>query len=288
MQNPVSKILLWILFFGALNLSAVADDFTISKGDHYSTPRKVGLVWNDSIRFKALFDSSAEYELGEGDQKDTNKLFGASDCSSIHTENSARFGWRWNAGNVQIMALVHKGVKLNILPVGEAEIGVPYDYEIKLSDDHWSYLFTFRGNTVSIPRGCSSSEMRGYNLYPYFGGNKAAPHDIRIKIEEGGNFANFSVDQIYPNPVQNQFAYVDLKLAESMSIGFRIYDLTGKMTQIIRPTFFSGAQTHQGIRIDFDFLMPGLYFLEPFASMDGEEKRGFVRTPGHAMKLIVK
>ena len=288
MKKPFLKSLFSIVFLGMAGLPAVAHDFTISKGDHYSTPRKAGIVWTDSIRFQALFDSSAEYELGDGDQKDTNKLFGASDCSSIHTENSARFGWRWNAGKLQIMALVHKDGKLNILPVGEAETGVPYDYEIKLSDDHWSYLFTFRGNTVSVPRGCSSSEMRGYNLFPYFGGNKSAPHDIRIKIEEGSNFANFSVDQIYPNPVQNQFAYFDLKVGESMSIGYRIYDLNGKTVQIIKPTFFSGSQTHQGIRVDFDFLMPGLYFVEPFASFNGDEKRGFVRTPGHAMKIIVQ
>jgi hypothetical protein len=261
----------WLFLFilSAVQSTALADDFTISKGNHYSTPRKFGLVWNDSIRFQALFDSSAEYELNDGDQKDTNKLFGASDCSSVHTENSARFGWRWNEGKVQIMALVHRAGKLIIQPIGFAEIGIPDHYEIKLSDDHWSYLFTFKGNTVTVPRGCSSSEMRGYQLYPYFGGNKSAPHEIRIKIEEGSGFANFSVDQLYPNPVINQFTYVDLKLGESLAIGFRIYDLNGKMIQTILPTFYSNTTPQSGIRLDFDQLMPGLYFLQPFATING-------------------
>jgi hypothetical protein len=280
--------LLWLTSLCSLPFNALADDFTISRGDHYSTPRKFGLVWNDSIRFQALFDESAEYDLNDGDQKDTNKLFGSSDCSSVHTENSARFGWRWNDGKVQIMALVHRGGKIIIQPVGFAEVGVPDHYEIKLSDDHWSYLFTFRGNTVTLPRGCSSSEMRGYHLYPYFGGNKSAPHEIRIKIEEGTGFANFSVDQLYPNPVLHGFTYVDLKLGEPLTIGYRIYDLNGKMVQSIQPTRYSNTQFTSGIRLDFEQLTPGLYFLQPFAIIDGVEKKGFVRTPGHAVKMLVK
>jgi hypothetical protein len=39
------------------------------------------------------------------------------------------------------------------------------------------------GKTLFLPRHCSGTYRR-YRLYPYFGGDEVAPHDITIKITE--------------------------------------------------------------------------------------------------------
>jgi hypothetical protein len=35
-----------------------------------------------------------------------------------------------------------------------------------------------------MDRGCSGGSLASYQLYPYFGGDETAPHDITILIDE--------------------------------------------------------------------------------------------------------
>jgi hypothetical protein len=46
------------------------------------------------------------------------------------------------------------------------------------------YVFTVNGNPVNIPRSSTTTTGRGYKLYPYFGGDELAPHNVTIKIKE--------------------------------------------------------------------------------------------------------
>ncbi len=59
-------------------------------------------------------------------------------------------------------------------------IGVENNCSIKLSG--YNYIFTVNGVSVTFPRANSTSTASGYQLYPYFGGNETAPHDITIYI----------------------------------------------------------------------------------------------------------
>jgi hypothetical protein len=61
------------------------------------------------------------------------------------------------------------------------ELNKAYTYEIQLQDN--KYMFLLNGNTVELPRHCSG-KGEGYQLYPYFGGDEVAPHDITIKIKQ--------------------------------------------------------------------------------------------------------
>jgi hypothetical protein len=54
-------------------------------------------------------------------------------------------------------------------------------YEIIFTDTE--YIFHVDNSTVSLPRHCSD-DASGYKLYPYFGGDEAAPHEITIEIED--------------------------------------------------------------------------------------------------------
>lgn len=155
--------------------------YIIRKGQHSSTSTFKSLRTN-SVMFEAIFDNSAIYtSIDPNNQLDINKLYGMADCGSTHHTNSARFGWRWYDQSLQILAYVYaNGVRYSKL-MTTVDLNKAYKYELLLSGNQ--YIFTVNGVTVSMPRGCSSTGT-GYQLYPYFGGDEVAPHDITIKIRD--------------------------------------------------------------------------------------------------------
>ncbi|UII26212.1 hypothetical protein LVD15_23395 [Fulvivirga maritima] len=55
--------------------------------------------------------------------------------------------------------------------------------EFKILSDGEKYFFTVNGKTeVEMVRGGNCTETVNYLLFPYFGGDETAPHDITIKI----------------------------------------------------------------------------------------------------------
>ncbi|MBL7663654.1 MAG: hypothetical protein JNM93_00865 [Bacteriovoracaceae bacterium] len=157
-------------------------EFTIQKGSHKSKPRKFAFVSGKTFKFSACFDSSAKYNLGNVNQFDTNKLFGHSDCTALHTKHSARFGWLWNTEKqkIDIMAFVHANSQFSYEYMGEMGINEKADFKIQTLDNH--YQFEFKGKSLKMARGCSQKNPIRYKLYPYFGGNETAPHKIQINI----------------------------------------------------------------------------------------------------------
>jgi hypothetical protein len=169
--------------FALLLLSACsADQYVIEEGKHSSTT-KATLVSGSSMFFEAIFDESAIYEtVDASNQADINKLMGFSDCTSHHHSNSARFGWRWYDDELQIHAYTYANGTRSYELLGSVEVDTIDSYRIEIDADR--YLFTFDGTTTEMDRGCSSSSSIKYQLYPYFGGDETAPHDITIQVEE--------------------------------------------------------------------------------------------------------
>ena len=62
------------------------------------------------------------------------------------------------------------------------QIGTEYTCSIKVSGDH--YIFSVNNITTQMARESQTSEASGYKLFPYFGGNETAPHEIDIWIKE--------------------------------------------------------------------------------------------------------
>ena len=155
--------------------------YTIKKGEHDSnSPFVIRNV--SSLKFEATFDASAIYQTTiKANQADINKLYGVADCRSEHHSNSARFGWRWFNDQLEIHAYTYLEKVRQSKLVGVVEINKAYTYEIKLDDN--KYMFLLNGTTVELPRHCSG-KGEGYQLYPYFGGDEVAPHDITIKIKQ--------------------------------------------------------------------------------------------------------
>ncbi len=156
--------------------------YTIPKGKHYSKGLHFGYFHNEIMSIKAKFNSSAIYStVASGNQADINKLYGFSDCWSAHHKNSARFGWRYLDNKLELMAYVYSGKQRSYLKLGDLEMDKWQEMNIKV--DSGKYIFKFNGKSFEMPRGCKTKKANGYKLFPYFGGDETAPHEIKIEIE---------------------------------------------------------------------------------------------------------
>lgn len=158
-------------------------EYFIGKGQHYSSQSAQVFLNSPSLRCEVIFDSSAIYQSSQGyNQEDVNKLIGFSDCGAGHHENSARLGWNWNGRNVMIYAYAYSGTQRIILPIDSVKIGKAFSCSVEAIEG--SYHFAVGESKVSIQRFCNNYTGSFYKLFPYFGGDETAPHDIRIYIRE--------------------------------------------------------------------------------------------------------
>jgi hypothetical protein len=178
------KIFLTLIIFILQFQSIRAHVYTIKSGKHYAQGINASLFINDQLNLEVKFDESAEYYLGNSNQNDINKLFGFSDCSSHHHKNSARFGWRWNdqSKNLEILAYVYSHGKrssqfIDIVPLNEK-----IQYSIRILQNQ--YEFNLNNKKITMPRGCNDKKALGYRLYPFFGGDEVAPHEIKIEVNK--------------------------------------------------------------------------------------------------------
>lgn len=154
--------------------------YIIPKGGHKSNNE---LSWfrGDELRFLAKFDHTACYSTVDPyNQEDVNKLYGISDCGDGHHRNSARFAWRWFNDKIEIFAYCYKDKERISIYLASVDPEEEQEYKIKINENE--YVFSLKGETVVIPRSCSKGSK--YYLFPFFGGDEIAPHDISIKIKE--------------------------------------------------------------------------------------------------------
>ena len=62
------------------------------------------------------------------------------------------------------------------------QIGHEYNCSIKVMNQN--YIFSVNSMIIYIPRSSTTAKGDGYKLYPYFGGDEIAPHDIHVWIKE--------------------------------------------------------------------------------------------------------
>lgn len=156
--------------------------YTIPAGAHSTTASAYEILEGSAIRFRVSFDSSAIYQtLVDENQADINKLYGRSDCNSTHHENSARFGWRWFGNSLELWAYAYTDSERKMEFIKTIPLNTFVLCELALTDS--SYVFAVDGTSVAVARHCSDN-TKGYKLYPYFGGDETAPHEITISIQE--------------------------------------------------------------------------------------------------------
>ena len=156
--------------------------YTIRKGQHYCDQSTFKLVKTSKMNFIAKFDNSAIYQtINPDNQYDINKLYGFSEGWN-HEYNSARIGWAWNDGALRLYAYAYNNGVRESKEITRVAIGVDINCSIAVSG--YNYVFTVNGTVVTLARAASTLVASGYQLYPYFGGDEVAPHDINILIRD--------------------------------------------------------------------------------------------------------
>ena len=157
--------------------------YTIGAGQQFCSGNTFLQTSYSEMKFIAKFDSSAIYTTQDpSNQYDINKLYGFSDNNAQHHQFSARFGWRWSDQKLRLFGYVYNNGVRDSRELGVVPIGAEINCGIKISST--AYIFTLNGTTDSLLRSATTVKAEGYKLYPYFGGNETAPHEINIWLKE--------------------------------------------------------------------------------------------------------
>ena len=153
----------------------------ILAGKHKSDSSRIKLHWaKKELGATFRFEPSCEYQINVVDQKDINKLFGLS--YGFHHKNSIRFGWRFSLAKnkIEIFGYSYMDAKRLSIFICDCEIGKDYDFQITTTSDSYelSCLDIEAGEYYTNQMPHQKLRNWGYHLYPYFGGNIKAPHDI--------------------------------------------------------------------------------------------------------------
>lgn len=156
--------------------------YTIKKGNQYCDGNTFRQIETNEMKFVVRFDSSAIYQTTSAEnQYDINKLYGFSDNNGDHQQYSARFGWRWSADALRLFAYVYNAGLVTSKELKSIAIGAETRCSIKITSTN--YIFSVNDVNYPLPRMASTEKAKGYQLYPYFGGDEVAPHEINIWIK---------------------------------------------------------------------------------------------------------
>lgn len=157
--------------------------FTIQKGAHYcdETGLKQVTITNN-ISFNVRFDSSAMYKTTDpANQEDINKLWGFSEGNDHHL-HSARIGWAYARNALRLYGYVYADSIRYFKEIKTIGFGEIVKCQIKITTE--GYEISAGSSSILLPRAPKSTITRGYQLFPYFGGDETAPHRITINIQE--------------------------------------------------------------------------------------------------------
>lgn len=179
------KWLCIVCLFGCSDFINAWDGYVIPKGDHYShrsgmPPRVVSLFDGRHLHFSAQFTESCIYVPSDSS---INKLYGFTDCNSAVHQNSVRFGWRVRSDSTfDLFAYWYLDERLNWKYLGNTKIYTEDDYEIWAKGDEYSFRFNETRFTTLRTKQCVHGIRE--RLFPYFGGDDVAPHEMLILVYE--------------------------------------------------------------------------------------------------------
>lgn len=193
-EMNIRTYILLIGIYSLMSCDSLYEDmetqYVIPKGAHEAVIAggSTGLMRtmkSDELLFTARFDETARYIVEGADQQDINKLMGFSDANEHHHQYSIRFGWRYDleSDNIEIFTYSYKDGQLTHDYIRDVEIGETHLYSIALSGEN--YLLSIDSEEPKIvERGMKRKRGIYYLMFPYFGGNVPAPHQINVFINE--------------------------------------------------------------------------------------------------------
>ena len=164
--------------------------YHIKKHRHYASGLNIGLTFSNTVKYRCKFDKSCLYYIPDNDKYDINKLCGFS-TTWFHHKQSARVGWRCVDGEtIEILTYSYNSGVREQHETDILGIVMPdEEFEVSIFDNEDSYIYNFEiiGERFSKMRCIDKKEKDWfpfhYLLYPYFGGNKTAPHDMIINLK---------------------------------------------------------------------------------------------------------
>lgn len=166
--------------------------YEIKKGNHYcsmSVFEKIGAIgWKvKTMDLKFSFRSECWWAPPRNtDDLDLNKLAGIG-FGPNHHNNSVRLAWVPdfdNQGVIKIFGYTYdeknEGPKFEYLFIKSVNVLEPCTGKIESRDG--AYFLTVNGTTVQMANQKADPNLC-FRLYPYFGGNNTAPHDMTIELE---------------------------------------------------------------------------------------------------------
>jgi len=154
--------------------------YKIKKNNHYSynIPRLFISKEITKVNVEIKFTDSCLYSYKNHDSFDINKLYGWSE--GYHKNNSFRIGWRGTGNMIEVFAFMHENGKILYSKLGDFLPNIYYSFEMEVTNE--VFKLSYFDQKVFIFRKSSRKCKLGYVLFPYFGGNNKAPHDIHLEI----------------------------------------------------------------------------------------------------------
>ncbi len=159
-----------------------------------------GDSWARTLRFRANFLENAEYDLGNDNQLDWNKLMTIN--RNVYTDrHSIRLGWRWSVGKQKMEVglyghINHTSNQLGreFLHVTDVDLEAFNDYELILGSNGTGIIADGKGSFIKREDIFPENLIRtAFRRRAYFGGQECPPHDIDIQVRDirGDDFTNW-------------------------------------------------------------------------------------------------
>jgi len=156
----------------------------IPRGAHRPDGRMwhIGLTTAKSIKRTVTFLPSSRYVLPTEDAQDWNKLFGWSSIRGVHV-CSYRFGWRIaNDGSIELSAYAYRGNRRLARQIAKVWVMEKTELEIRAYDGMVEWVVN--KEPLFVMSGDWDTCWVGLRLGLYFGGDNAAPSDVKVIIEK--------------------------------------------------------------------------------------------------------
>ncbi|MFW5847594.1 MAG: hypothetical protein ACOCVF_01565 [bacterium] len=171
-------------------------EYQLKKGKHSAKGIHFGLTFKKKLKFKAKFDKSCLYSYSKHiqDRYDVNKLFGFS-TTWYHHKQSSRVGWRClDNENIELFSYIYTGGKLLLEylkePIAIVKPNEEFTFEITDSETFCSFEFKRIiekekeiNHNVKVIDKSPDWFLFHYYLFPFFGGDLTAPHDMKLYID---------------------------------------------------------------------------------------------------------
>ena len=131
---------------------------------------------------RVVFDASCLYTVEGADKHDINKLFGVG--FGDHSRYSGRFGWVGTPTEIKLYAYTHNAGATSWEHIMSCLPNEPVELQLKLGATDYEYTAFKRDGERARTKHLKTVpwlyKLIIYKLFPYFGGNLTAPHQMKL------------------------------------------------------------------------------------------------------------